>query len=197
MGRRIKVVVVGDEKTGKTSLVHSFVHQEPIGRLTQIDPVEIEMNIDNEEYTLEICDTTGRGDFERLRILHYPNTHVFLICFSCENKGSHSSIPTCWIPELNHHCPNSRYYFLCTKVDLRTNQREEDRGTHSSGGGFLTKEDGELLANKFHACKYFETSALTGFGNRELLEELCRFNKYAIPYLLLHQIGSKKKCLIA
>ncbi len=40
------------------------------------------MFIDDEQYMLGLFDTVGQNDDDRLRPLAYPQTDVFLVCFS-------------------------------------------------------------------------------------------------------------------
>ena len=38
--------------------------------------------IGGEEITIGLFDTAGQEDYDRLRPLSYPNTDIFLVCFS-------------------------------------------------------------------------------------------------------------------
>jgi len=40
----------------------------------------------------------------RLRPLSYPQTDVFLLCFSIVSPPSFENIRTKWWPEIQHHC---------------------------------------------------------------------------------------------
>lgn len=40
----------------------------------------------------------------RLRPLSYPQTDVFLLCFSVVSPASFENIRTKWFPEIQHHC---------------------------------------------------------------------------------------------
>jgi GTPase SAR1 family protein len=50
--------------------------------------------------------------------LSYPQTDVFLICFSVISQTSFSNVKTKWWPEVTHHCPTSNI-LVGTKLDLR------------------------------------------------------------------------------
>ena len=45
-------------------------------------------------------------DYDRLRPLAYPQTDIFLVCFSIENRTSFENVPSKWLPEIEHHCPH-------------------------------------------------------------------------------------------
>ena len=47
-----------------------------------------------------MCDTPGQDDFDTLRPLVYPNTDVFLLCFSVVSPSSFANIREKWIPEI-------------------------------------------------------------------------------------------------
>ena len=47
-----------------------------------IDTYHAVVHVDGQPLTLELCDTPGQDDFDTLRPLVYPNTDVFLLCFS-------------------------------------------------------------------------------------------------------------------
>jgi len=57
--------------------------------------------------------------FFRLRPLSYPQTDVFLICFSLVSPASYENVRAKWFPEVSHHCPNTPVILVGTKLDLR------------------------------------------------------------------------------
>ena len=48
--------------------------------------------MDGVPVTFEMCDTPGQDDFDNLRPLVYPNTDVFLLCFSVVIPSSFHNI---------------------------------------------------------------------------------------------------------
>jgi len=48
--------------------------------------------IGDEPYTLGLFDTAGQEDYDRLRPLSYPQTDVFLICFSVNSPASFENV---------------------------------------------------------------------------------------------------------
>ena len=42
----------------------------------------------------------GQEDYDRLRPLSYPQTDVFLVCFSVESPTSLENVKHKWIPEI-------------------------------------------------------------------------------------------------
>ena len=60
-----------------------------------------------------------REDVERLRPLMYPQTDIFLVCYSVASRKSFENVETRWLPEVSHHCPKTPIILVGTKIDLR------------------------------------------------------------------------------
>ena len=48
--------------------------------------------IGGDPYTLGLFDTAGQEDYDRLRPLSYPQTDVFLVCFSVVSPSSFENV---------------------------------------------------------------------------------------------------------
>ena len=85
----IKCVVVGDGAVGKTCLLmtytsDAFPHYMP----KQYSYYSANVMVDERQINLGLWDTAGQEDYDRLRPLSYPQTQVFLVCFSVVNPSS-------------------------------------------------------------------------------------------------------------
>lgn len=61
------------------------------------------------EVSLGLWDTAGQEDYDRLRPLSYPQTDVFLVCFSIVSPTSFQNVKTKWVPEVTlSFCPPTR-----------------------------------------------------------------------------------------
>ena len=65
------------------------------------------MVCDGVPVSLGLWDTAGQEDYDRLRPLSYPQTDVFLICFSVVSPSSFENVTSKWCPEIKHHCPDA------------------------------------------------------------------------------------------
>ena len=61
--------------------------------------------IGDDPYTLGLFDTAGQEDYDRLRPLSYPQTDVFLVCFSVTSPASFENVKEKWFPEVRSPLP--------------------------------------------------------------------------------------------
>ena len=118
----IKLVVVGDGAVGKTCLVSCYVSDDfPTGYIpTVFDAHKGNVTYQGEQQTLIIWDTAGQEDLNKLRLLSYPFTHCFLVCFSLVDAESLENACSTWSTELEEHGPrNCPKILVGTKSDLR------------------------------------------------------------------------------
>ncbi|XP_052215953.1 ras-related C3 botulinum toxin substrate 2-like [Dreissena polymorpha] len=174
-GRPIKCVVVGDGTVGKTCMLISYTTDSFPGEYvpTVFDNYTANMMVDGIGVSLGLWDTAGQEDYDRLRPLSYPQTDVFLICFSVVSPSSHENVVTKWNPEIKHHCPEAPVIVVGTKIDLREN-KEAIGQLAQQGLSPIKREQGIKLANKIRAVKYMECSALTQRGLKQVFEEAVR-----------------------
>ena len=168
----IKLVVVGDGAVGKTCLLISYTSnsfpQEYVP--TVFDNYSANVMVDDRTISLGLWDTAGQEDYDRLRPLSYPQTDVFLICFSIIAPTSFQNVKTKWVPEVKHHCPDTRLVLVATKLDLRDDNEQIQR-LKEKGLAPVTVEQGQGLAKEIGAVTYCECSALTQKGLKEVFDE--------------------------
>lgn len=127
--------------------------------------------IGDEPYTLGLFDTAGQEDYDRLRPLSYPQTDVFLVCFSVTSPASFENVREKWFPEVHHHCPGVPCLIVGTQTDLRDDPSVREK----LGKQKMTpvkKEDGERMAKELGAVKYVECSALTQYKLKDVFDEV-------------------------
>jgi Ras-related C3 botulinum toxin substrate 1 len=183
----IKCVVVGDGAVGKTCLLISYTTNAFPGEYipTVFDNYSANVMVDGKPINLGLWDTAGQEDYDRLRPLSYPQTDVFLICFSVISPSSFENVRAKWYPEISHHCPNTPVLLIGTKIDLR-DSKETLNQLSAKGINPITFAQGFQLVKEINAVKYLECSALTQKGLKMIFDE-------AIRAVLSPEKKSKKK----
>lgn len=128
--------------------------------------------IGDEPYTLGLFDTAGQEDYDRLRPLSYPQTDVFLVCFSVTSPASFENVREKWFPEVHHHCPGVPCLIVGTQTDLREDASVREK-LQKQKMQPVRKEDGERMAKELGAVKYVECSALTQYKLKDVFDEVC------------------------
>uniref|UniRef100_A0A1I7XV99 Ras-related C3 botulinum toxin substrate 1 n=1 Tax=Heterorhabditis bacteriophora TaxID=37862 RepID=A0A1I7XV99_HETBA len=173
--RQIKCVVVGDGTVGKTCMLISYTTDSfPVQYVpTVFDNYSAQMTLDSHTVNLGLWDTAGQEDYDRLRPLSYPQTDVFVLCFSVVSPVSFDNVATKWIPEIRQHCPDAPILLVGTKLDLRDDTSPQRIGIGDDRPP-ITKSQGQKCAQKIKAVKYLECSALTQQGLKQVFEDAVR-----------------------
>lgn len=148
---KCKCVVVGDGSVGKTCMLISYTkNQFPAEYVpTVFDNYCVQIDIDDEELPdvsemqLDLWDTAGQEDYNKLRPLSYEEADVFLICFSTVERSSFDNVRLVllfhkaykqivshihdsrdrWFPEIKPKLPEKggrlQALIVGTKTDLR------------------------------------------------------------------------------
>ncbi|XP_039394902.1 rho-related GTP-binding protein RhoV isoform X2 [Mauremys reevesii] len=141
--------------------------------------------VDGAPVRIQLWDTAGQEDFDCLRSLCYPDTDVFLVCFSVVNPSSFQNITEKWIPEIRTHNPQAPVLLVGTQADLRDDVNvliNLDR----YHGRPVPKLQAEGLAEKIRAQTYMECSALTQKNLKEVFDT-------AIVSAVEHKARQEKK----
>ncbi|KYN30938.1 Cdc42 like protein [Trachymyrmex septentrionalis] len=178
----IKCVVVGDGAVGKTCLLISYTTNKFPSEYvpTVFDNYAVTVMIGGEPYTLGLFDTAGQEDYDRLRPLSYPQTDVFLVCFSVVSPSSFENVKEKWVPEITHHCQKTPFLLVGTQIDLRDDAATIEKLAKNKQKA-ISSEQGEKLAKELKAVKYVECSALTQRNRRNRLRARDRLDLNGPP----------------
>lgn len=172
---RRKLVIVGDGACGKTCLLIVFSRGTfpEVYVPTVFENYVADVEVDGKHVELALWDTAGQEDYDRLRPLSYPDSHVILICFAIDSPDSLDNVQEKWISEVLHFCAQLPIILVGCKRDLRNDPKtiEDLRKTNQQP---VTTDEGMALAVKIGAYKYLECSAKDGEGVREVFEHATR-----------------------
>ena len=130
--------------------------------------------VDGKPISLGLWDTAGQEDYDRLRPLSYPQTDVFLICFSIVSPPSFDNVKAKWFPEIAHHAPNVPIILVGTKLDLRDDKVTID-GLRQKRMEPVSYEQALAVSKEIRAHKYLECSALTQRNLKTVFDEAIRW----------------------
>lgn len=181
----IKIVCVGDGGCGKTCLMLTYTY----GTFpTTYIPTVFEnyltnvRSADGKLIELALWDTAGQEEYDRLRVLSYPEVNLLLICFAIDSPTSLDNVLDKWVPEISHFCPDVPFILVGLKSDLR------DTPSHAVNSGgmnprpHISVQQAKATAERIGANRYMECSAKLSRGISDV------FNT-AISIVLAEHLG--------
>lgn len=166
-GQRVdaKVVMLGKEYVGKTSLVERYVHNRflvgPYQNTIGAAFVAKVMPVGSRTVTLGIWDTAGSERYEAMSRIYYRGAKAAIVCYDLTDRSSFQRAKF-WVNELQNFEENCRIYLCGTKSDLL----EEDRRRRE-----IDFHDVQDYADEIKA-ELFETSSKTGQNVDELFQKV-------------------------
>merc|ERR1712146_407211 len=171
MLREYKIVVLGSGGVGKSALTVQFVQgifvekYDPTIEDSYRKPVEV----DNNQYMLEILDTAGTEQFTAMRDLYMKNGQGFVLVYSIIAQSTFNDLPDLREQILRvKDCDMVPMVLVGNECDLQ-DQR------------VITQEQGEGLARKFGGCTFLEASAKTKVNVDQIFHDLIRQINKANP----------------
>jgi len=165
-GIDMKVVMLGRESCGKTSLVEKYLtnrfaanrYQNTIGAAFGTKTVRI----DGQKVTMGIWDTAGSEKYESLSRMYYRNAKAAVICYAVNDLSSWTKVKM-WVSELEQHEPSCAIYICATKLDLIQSNKDRVVDYHNTTD-YVDEVSGNL----------FETSSKTGLNVCELFDQIAK-----------------------
>ncbi|MHA2358354.1 MAG: Rab family GTPase [Candidatus Heimdallarchaeaceae archaeon] len=157
-----KIVLIGDARVGKTSLVRRFVtnffdpsYQITLGTTIMKKEVEYLNNI----VTLAIWDIGGQDVFRQIRSKYFFGSSGALAVCDASNIESFESLPT-WVDSFKQEVGDKPIVFLANKCDLKDLA--------------VTEEDMNNLIKKYKNTEFLFTSAKDGTNAEKAFINLVR-----------------------
>ncbi|KAM4715979.1 ras-related C3 botulinum toxin substrate 1-like [Anableps anableps] len=170
----VKCVPLGDGAVGKSTMILTYTEGFPKEWTPSVfEKHNVSVMVDGSQVTLQLWDHTGLAEYDELRRLSFPQTDVFLLCFSLVHPSTFESVRRKWIEEVRNHCPAVPVILVGTMLDRRDDKdrREELKKEHLSP---ITYDQGLAMAEEIGAVKYLECSALSEHGLQAVFEEAAK-----------------------
>jgi small GTP-binding protein len=157
----LKLVVVGDGAVGKTCLLVVYAKGSfPTEYVpTVFENYKCKVTVSSVEYNIQLWDTTGQEELEAVRTLSYPNTNVFILCYSVADRTSYDNVKNKWVVEIKQHVKDAAFLLVGTKSDLR-----------ATADSPLTAEDGRALQAQIGALDFLECSTMKCDGIKDVFD---------------------------
>lgn len=159
-GDELKIVIVGDGGCGKTSLLMVYAKGDfPETYAPSVfEKYTATVCLGGKEIRLNLYDTAGQDDYDRLRPLSYQEANVVLVCFDVTNPTSFENVLIKWFPEVKHFCRDTPLILIGCKTDLRKD-KECARKLRALNQAPITYIQGEETCKQMNAEVYLECSA--------------------------------------
>ncbi|CAD8180556.1 unnamed protein product [Paramecium pentaurelia] len=153
---KYKLVFLGDQSVGKTSIINRFMFDTFDGKdhpTVGIDFISKTLYYEDRTIRLQLWDTAGQERFRSLIPSYIRDSAVAVVCYDVEVKSSFASLIK-WIQDVRQERGNDVIIFIvANKIDV------DNR--------VISTEEGTNLAKEYDA-HFIEVSAKTG-NNVELL----------------------------
>lgn len=153
-----QLTILGKGECGKTSILTRFMTNQFYNQIapTPIDSQDINFVINKKKFRLKVWDTSGQDDFTRFRTITVPLSDYLIVVYSITDPLSYYEVEDTLMPLIKQKGKeNVKIILVGTKIDLRTDSS-------------LAFEEGQILANRIKALKFFECSSLSNEGVKEI-----------------------------
>ena len=158
-----KIVFLGDQGVGKTSLITRFMYNTfdtHYAATIGIDFLSKTMYLDDKTIRLQLWDTAGQERFRSLIPSYIRDSKVAMIVYDVSNKESFDDIPR-WCDYVRTERGNDVIIVLVgNKSDL------PDR--------VISTEEGEKLSKSLEFNLFMETSSKNGYGVKNLFKKVAK-----------------------
>ena len=167
----IKILLLGEESVGKTSLIYRFVdktfsgdYKTTLGADLKSKTVTLENLFGKGETTtvnLQIWDVAGKARLSSYKKYYYPGTSGVLLVFDLTRRETLTNLMS-WVEDVNEFSPGSVKYLIGNKNDLLDER-------------IVLREERVQFETILGVTGGIETSAKTGDNVDEIFTLMSRF----------------------
>jgi len=134
--KNIRAVVVGDEKVGKSSLIHTIISEnfhEDIPAVISPSLIPQEMCFHGVDVSTAIIDTSSAGEDESVTEEEIGYADIILLVYDVSRKETRMRLEAYWLPKLSRLSNENRkipIIIIANKIDLAT--EDDDSGAEFS-----------------------------------------------------------------
>ncbi|SAM07603.1 hypothetical protein [Absidia glauca] len=131
MRRDVRILLVGDEGVGKSTIITSLIKESFIPNVQHLVPeVTIPPEVTPENVTMHIVDSSARPENREQLETEIRKAHVICIVYAIDDPNTFNRLPLYWLPYIRSLGVNVPSILVGNKIDLRgddvTNQSLED-----------------------------------------------------------------------
>jgi Ras-related C3 botulinum toxin substrate 1 len=148
--------------------------KQPESHTTDFPTCSTNVDFEGQQIELHLWDTAGQEDYKKLRPLSYPQTDVFVLCFSLTSPTSLENISTQWVPELEENCPGTPRILVGLNSDMRETVAGDPDAWKAKGMEPMPLSEGEKVKSAIGPKAYVECSVKTETNVKKVFEEAIR-----------------------
>ena len=156
---KIKIMIIGESKTGKTSLISRYCNNEFYGAYLSTIGIDFQIKniiLNNKNIRLQIWDTAGEERYRNIAKNYFQSSDGFIIVYDISNSESFYKLDD-WIEQIKNNAQEtSKMILFGNKSDMEDSRQ-------------VSKEEGEEYARK-NNLSFFEVSAKEGTNVQEGFE---------------------------
>ncbi|EGR30614.1 ras oncogene family protein, putative [Ichthyophthirius multifiliis] len=159
--QKYKLVFLGDQAVGKTSIINRFMFDTFDGKdhpTVGIDFISKTLYYEDRTIRLQLWDTAGQERFRSLIPSYIRDSAVAVVCYDVTNRQSFDNV-TKWIEDVRNE---RRQEVIICLVGNKTDMQDKRQIQYADG----------LQKSKELDVKYFEVSALSGENIPQLFKEI-------------------------
>ena len=181
---KIKLILLGESGTGKTSLINAYngiQFKEVFLSTCSANYIKKEIEINENIYNVILWDTAGQERFRSVNKIFIKDSQIVIFVYDITKRGTFIELEY-WVNYVRQILPENVIFGVAgNKIDLLVEENNEINNNE-----YVTKEEGQQYADKIGAT-FCETSA------KEDPEGFIDFVRQLLGKCVLQKISIKKE----